>query len=117
MKPLLAIILAALPFATGAAGVAPPVIGGLTRPEKTTPRISGAVLLSELSCAACHATARPDLAAKPGPDLSAVGARAHGAHLREFIAKLPLPEADLQRLLAMTPASYIGKAAELAKRI
>ncbi len=37
--------------------------------------------------------------------------------LREFIAKLPLPAADRQRLLAMTPASYIGKAAELAKRI
>ena len=37
--------------------------------------------------------------------------------LREFIAKLPLPEADRQRLLAMTPASYIGKAAELARRI
>jgi adenylosuccinate lyase len=39
------------------------------------------------------------------------------AALREFIAKLPLPEADRQRLLDMTPASYIGKAAELAKRI
>ncbi len=37
--------------------------------------------------------------------------------LREFIAKLPLPEADRQRLLDMTPATYIGKAAELAKRI
>ena len=37
--------------------------------------------------------------------------------LRQFIAKLPLPEADRQRLLDMTPASYIGKAAELAKRI
>ncbi|MCK9388032.1 MAG: adenylosuccinate lyase [Sulfuritalea sp.] len=37
--------------------------------------------------------------------------------LRQFIAKLPLPEADRQRLLAMTPASYIGLAAELAKRI
>ena len=37
--------------------------------------------------------------------------------LHEFIAKLPLPEADRQRLLDMTPASYIGKAAELAKRI
>ena len=86
MKPLLAIILAALPFATGAAGVAPPVIGGLTRPEQVSPRISGAVLISELSCAACHATTRADLAAKPGPDLSAVGTRAHGAHLREFIA-------------------------------
>ena len=37
--------------------------------------------------------------------------------LREFIAKLPLPEADRQRLLDMTPATYIGKAAELARRI
>jgi adenylosuccinate lyase len=37
--------------------------------------------------------------------------------LRQFIAKLPLPQADRQRLLEMTPASYIGKAAELAKRI
>ena len=37
--------------------------------------------------------------------------------LRQFISKLPLPEADRQRLLDMTPASYIGKAAELARRI
>ena len=37
--------------------------------------------------------------------------------LREFIAKLPIPAADRERLLGMTPASYIGKAAELAKRI
>ncbi|MBI5898928.1 MAG: adenylosuccinate lyase [Rhodocyclales bacterium] len=37
--------------------------------------------------------------------------------LRRFIASLPIPETDRERLLAMTPASYIGKAAELAKRI
>ncbi|PKO83050.1 MAG: adenylosuccinate lyase [Betaproteobacteria bacterium HGW-Betaproteobacteria-11] len=37
--------------------------------------------------------------------------------LREFIASLPIPEADRQRLLAMTPANYIGKAAELARKI
>ena len=37
--------------------------------------------------------------------------------LRAFIAKLPLPESDRQRLMAMTPASYIGKAAELARSI
>ena len=37
--------------------------------------------------------------------------------LREFIAKLPIPAADRDRLLAMTPASYIGKAAALAKGI
>ena len=37
--------------------------------------------------------------------------------LRQFIAKLPLPQADRQRLLEMTPSTYIGKAAELAKKI
>ena len=33
-----------------------------------------------------------------------------------FIATLEIPEADKQRLLAMTPRSYTGKAAELARR-
>jgi len=37
--------------------------------------------------------------------------------LHEFIGTLAIPAADRERLLAMTPASYIGKAAELAKRI
>ncbi|MFN9748536.1 MAG: adenylosuccinate lyase [Burkholderiales bacterium] len=37
--------------------------------------------------------------------------------LRAFIATLHIPDADKARLLALTPASYIGKAAELAGRI
>ena len=37
--------------------------------------------------------------------------------IREFIATLEIPEAEKARLLAMTPGSYTGKAAELAKRI
>ena len=37
--------------------------------------------------------------------------------LKQFIQQLDLPENEKTRLLAMTPASYIGKAAELAKRI
>ncbi|KYP12210.1 MAG: adenylosuccinate lyase [Limnobacter sp. CACIAM 66H1] len=37
--------------------------------------------------------------------------------LKQFIQQLDLPEQEKARLLAMTPASYIGKAAELAKRI
>jgi adenylosuccinate lyase len=37
--------------------------------------------------------------------------------LQEFIATLAIPEAEKARLLEMTPGSYIGKAAELAKRI
>ena len=37
--------------------------------------------------------------------------------LHAFIKSLPIPDDEKSRLLAMTPASYIGKAAELAKRI
>ena len=36
--------------------------------------------------------------------------------LHAFIRALAIPDADKQRLLALTPATYIGKAAELAKR-
>lgn len=36
--------------------------------------------------------------------------------LHVFISTLAIPDADKQRLLAMTPANYIGKAAELARR-
>ncbi len=37
--------------------------------------------------------------------------------MQGFIAKLALPEQEKSRLLALTPGSYIGKAAELARRI
>jgi len=37
--------------------------------------------------------------------------------LHAFIKGLDLPEAEKTRLLALTPATYIGKAAELAKKI
>ena len=37
--------------------------------------------------------------------------------LHAFIKGLGIPDAEKQRLLALTPATYIGKAADLAKRI
>jgi adenylosuccinate lyase len=37
--------------------------------------------------------------------------------MQGFIQKLDIPEAEKQRLLAMTPGSYTGKAAELARRV
>ncbi len=37
--------------------------------------------------------------------------------LHQLICELEIPEADKKRLLAMTPASYIGMAADLAKRV
>src|SRR5690606_32945025 len=37
--------------------------------------------------------------------------------LHGLIRSLDIPQADKDRLLAMTPASYTGKAAELARRV
>ena len=37
--------------------------------------------------------------------------------LHAFIKTLAIPAAEKKRLLALTPATYIGKAAELAKKI
>ncbi len=37
--------------------------------------------------------------------------------MQGFVGRLTLPEAEKARLLAMTPASYIGMASELARRI
>jgi adenylosuccinate lyase len=37
--------------------------------------------------------------------------------LHGLIAALDIPQADKDRLLALTPASYVGKAAELARRV
>jgi len=37
--------------------------------------------------------------------------------IRAFVQELALPDADKQRLLAMTPASYVGNAAEQAKAL
>jgi adenylosuccinate lyase len=45
------------------------------------------------------------------------GQRITGENLRAFIRTLNIPEAEKQRLLELTPATYIGKAAALAKRI
>jgi len=37
--------------------------------------------------------------------------------LAAFVDQLPIPDDAKARLRAMTPASYIGKAAELARRV
>jgi adenylosuccinate lyase len=45
------------------------------------------------------------------------GRRADAQTLRAFIGALSLPEEEKKRLLELTPASYLGKAAELARKI
>ena len=43
------------------------------------------------------------------------GRRVTAEIMRDFVAALPLPVADKKRLLKMTPATYVGLAAKLAK--
>jgi adenylosuccinate lyase len=45
------------------------------------------------------------------------GRRLDRARLASFIRSLPIPAAAKKRLLALTPATYTGLAASLAKRI
>ncbi len=45
------------------------------------------------------------------------GKRLDRKQLAAFVRALPIPAAEKQRLLALTPATYIGLAARLAKRI
>ncbi|MGC9457751.1 MAG: adenylosuccinate lyase [Halothiobacillaceae bacterium] len=45
------------------------------------------------------------------------GQRVDAARMRAFIESLDIPDADRDRLLAMTPADYVGNAAEAAGRI
>ena len=44
------------------------------------------------------------------------GRRVTAEIMRDFVRSLPLPKADRDRLLKMTPANYVGIAAKLAKR-
>jgi adenylosuccinate lyase len=45
------------------------------------------------------------------------GRRLERDELATFVKTLPIPDEDKKRLLALTPASYTGLAAELAKRV
>jgi adenylosuccinate lyase len=45
------------------------------------------------------------------------GKRVDGAAMRAFIQGLALPEAEKKRLLELSPGTYTGKAAELARKI
>ena len=57
--------------------------------------------------------------AEPYEKLKALtrGKRIDAATLRAFIEKLELPAEAKQRLLALTPATYVGDAARLARDI
>ncbi len=110
-----AFIACLFPVLCSAVAVEPPVVGGLERARAD--EIAGAVLVSELSCAACHGTAQAAFAAKAGPDLSVVGARVNGAHLRRFLVNPPLvkPGTTMPDVLAHLPeAERVESANQLA---
>ena len=43
------------------------------------------------------------------------GRRVNAEIMRDFVAALPLPKADKERLMKLTPSTYVGIAAQLAK--
>ena len=88
MKTLLTCVLAVLliPFSVRAADA--PFVAGFDRflsdrPEHVT--TAGDLLLSELSCTACHSTPRLELAAKRGPMLDGAAERLSSTWLKSFL--------------------------------
>jgi len=82
----------------------------LEQHAKISSRLEGNIVISELNCAACHASANSWLAPKGGPDLSEARARMHHFHVQRFITNpsgtkpgtttpdvlAPLPETERQ---------------------
>lgn len=56
------------------------------RHQEIEPQVGGALLISELSCAACHQAKRTDLQPKRGPDLNGAGNRLKEDWLRRYLA-------------------------------
>lgn len=69
-----------------ASGQAPPFVAGDARfGAKRAPEWSGALLITELSCAACHAAEGAEWAPKRGPRLDGLGQRARREWLLAFL--------------------------------
>ncbi len=96
-----------------AATDARPIVGGWEQHAKISPRLTGNILVSELNCAACHASGHEWLAPKGGPDLSEAGARMHPGHVQRFIADPPgtKPGTTMPDVLAHLPDTERQQAA------
>lgn len=95
------------------ASVAHPVLGGLESHAALPPRLAGNVLISELSCAACHASVSAAMAPKAGPDLSEAGSRMDPLHVQRFLANPSAikPGTTMPDVLAGLPAAEREQAA------
>ncbi|MCA9057541.1 MAG: c-type cytochrome, partial [Planctomycetaceae bacterium] len=72
------------------AEVVPPFVAAVERfaPHGDLPaQDAGRLLVTELSCTACHQTSEPQLAPKRGPLLNAVGSRLSADWIRRFLAQ------------------------------
>ncbi len=70
----------------GLESVAAPLVPGFERFSRHTQEADGGgVLLTELSCTACHEAESPELAAKRGPDLSGAGRGIDAGWMRRFL--------------------------------
>jgi mono/diheme cytochrome c family protein len=89
------------------AGSAAPVTATFQGSPPVSEPLRGALLISELSCTACHRSDRDLWKAKRGPDLSLVGSRITHDHLRRFVAEPSRiePGTTMPDLLGHLPAS------------
>ncbi len=72
----------------GEPGVVPPFVAGFdrfARHGELSAEASGELLLTELSCTACHHSGLPEMQPKPGPSLKAAGGRLQTAWLKKFL--------------------------------
>lgn len=73
---------------TGRADSASPFVAGFDRMGQhgeLAPELSASLLLTELSCTACHSTANAQWKPKGGPDLSAAGSRLSKDWIKRFL--------------------------------
>jgi len=67
----------------------PPFVAGFDRfveHKEISPETGGRLLLTELSCTACHKTEREDLQPKGGPNLNGIGTRVRFDWLRRYLS-------------------------------
>ncbi|MFN9718692.1 MAG: c-type cytochrome, partial [Planctomycetota bacterium] len=94
-----------------------PLIAGFERFSRhgdTSLETAGILLISELSCTACHPSANPALTAKTGPVLTGVGNRLNQDWIRRFLESpsQEKPGTTMPDLLSSLPAETRADAAD-----
>ncbi len=101
-------LLGLLTFGAAHAAPASPIVAGFERfhaDAKGDPLAGGQLLLGELNCTSCHATAEPTLAKKQAPVLDTVGGRVKASYLKRYLAdpRAEKPGTTMPHVLANDP--------------